>query len=228
MTIAMDDGWGGTGARGSAQPRLGLWIAASIIVHVLIVLAILIAPEPPDLTIADRESRDMPPVEVVSITELVRTAAPKPDFEVKTDRPDNALPPPARRIFEDESDLKARPDSPTHMGLEAIDPEAIREYLKKQEKSDRETVGTGMTWTTCSLLSPERRVLEPACDGLLIQRSLEPGVAASLQAPDDEVLEAIKRIQAQSPPPEPAKKDKVEDRSYRNEGDDYYGKRPWE
>ena len=114
-----------------------------------------------------------------------------------------------------------------------MDPRALEEFVKRNERAERETAGgPGSTWTTCSRLSPERRLLEPACDGLMLKRGEGPGVAASLEAPDAETLEAIAKL---NPPPTAqdeadaiGNSDRNTDRSYRNQADEVRGPLPWE
>ena len=115
-------------------------------------------------------------------------------------------------------------------GMQPIDPKAIQEFVKRNaDQEDAEQQGLGYTWATCSMLSPERRVMEPACDGLMLQRvpGDETGVAA-LMAPDKETLRAIKAYAPEKLPAINPEGDAAKDRTWRNESDDYYGKKPWE
>jgi len=224
------------------RPRQGGWrqlpLAAiiSIAVHVALVLGILITVAPEAWHLSDRAQYAFPAVEVVPATTIQHVRAPQPDFVVTTDHPSNALPPPVRRVFETPSDLVARPDSPTHItGMSAVDLKALEDFVRATEQAERTNPGQGWTWTTCSLLPPERRALEPACDGLLLKGRPNPdgpGVAVSLETPDGEVLAAIKRYEkSQDQKPKPNKtrgNDDSQDRSFRNESDDYFGPRPWE
>lgn len=220
------------------QPRERVWrqvplaTAISVVVHVLILIGILITIAPQAWHLADRMQQELPSVEVVPATVLQRVVAPEPDFEVKTDHPSNALPPPVRKPIDSDSDLVARPDSPTNIqGLSPIDIEALEKFVRATEQAEREHPGQGWTWTTCSLLPPERRALEPACDGLLLKATPHgDNVAVSLETPDGEVLAAIKRYEkSQENKPKPKKSpgyDEQKDRSYRDKSDDYFGERP--
>jgi hypothetical protein len=220
------------------QTRAGVWrqiplaTLVSILVHVLIVIAILATVAPEAWHLSDRMQQEMPAVEVVPATVLQRVVAPVPDFEVRADRPSNALPPPVRKPVDSDSDLIARPDSPTSVqGLSPVDINALERFVRATEQAERTHPGQGWTWTTCSLLPPERRALEPACDGLLLKA--KPGgdnIAVSLETPDGEVLAAIKRYEkGQEKKPQPKKPrgyDEQQDRSYHDKSDDYFGPRP--
>ncbi len=226
--------WTDTRAGAAARPQLPLWLVGSVLFHALLIALLLLGPDWRPMHLADRVVQDRPAVEVV-MTRLVRAATPTPSEEdIATDRPDNALPPPVRRIDTAPSELEARPDSPLAAGLQPIDPAAIREYLKRNaDKNNIADAGLGYSWATCSLLSPERRVMEPACDGLLLSTPPnDPTGVAVLMTPDAETLAAIARIN----PPRTAQdeadalgtRDTNTDRAFRNEGDSYYGPRPWE
>lgn len=218
MTAIGYEDWTRERAR-AARPQLSAWIAASVIAHLLVLLWLLLAPDLPPLTMSDRAVQDRPPVEVIALPPAPN-ATPLPD-DAKPDRP--VLHPPPRK-------LDATSDMPA---MESVDPRALQQFLDRQALRDKEARGGhGSTWTTCSLLSPERRVLEPACDGMLIQRSDTPGVAASLAPPDAETLAAIRKYN-----PEPTGQDIHDalgdsdpntDSSYRNQTDEVYGKMPWE
>ena len=232
MTALAYEQWAAAGPRENARPHFPLWAAASVLVHGLVIAWILAAPEPKPLSLSDRAVQDdRPPVQVV-VLPYAPTAAPRPDADVATDRPSNALPPPVRKLDE-ESDIAASPDAPPAGGFGPVEPRALEEFVRRNERAERETAGgPGSTWTTCSRLSPERRLLEPACDGLMLRRGEGPGVAASLQAPDAETLAAIAKL---NPPPTAqddadaiGNNDRNEDRSYRNPVDDSYGPLPWE
>lgn len=220
----LTDGKAGAGAR----PQLPLWIAGSILFHLVLIALLLIGPEWKPMRLSDRAVQDRPAVEVV-MTKLVRTTTPKPaDEDIATDRPDNALPPPVRKLAA-ESDLEARPDSPLAAGMQPIDPKAIREYVKRNADREAADSGLGYTWATCSMLSPERRVLEPACDGLMLRPPAnDPNGVAVLLEPDKETLRAIKAYAPEKPPAINPEGDAARDSAFRNEGDDYYGPKPWE
>ncbi|MFT3809732.1 MAG: hypothetical protein QM698_07420 [Micropepsaceae bacterium] len=220
--------WTDGRAGAEARPQLGYWIAGSILFHALLIALVLIGPDWKPMHLADRAVQDRPAVEVV-MTRLVQTTTPDPaDEEVKTDRPSNALPPPVRKL-DTQSDLQARPDSPLAGGLQPIDPDAVREYVKRNAPKNAPDNGLGYTWATCSMLSPERRVAEPACDGLMLQR--DPDSASGLlvlMAPDKETLRAIQAYAPETPPKINPEGDAAKDRTFRNESDEYYGPRPWE
>jgi hypothetical protein len=205
-----------------------LWIAGSILFHIVLLALLLIGPDWKPMHLADQSVQDRPAVEVV-MTKLVRTTTPTPaDEDVATDRPDNALPPPVRKI-DTQSDLEARPDSPVAAGLEPIDPKAIERFVKRNAEKEAADNGLGYTWATCSMLSPERRVLEPACDGLMLQPPPnDPNGVAVLMAPDKETLRAIQAYAPPKPPTINPEGDAAKDRAWRNESDEYYGKKPWE
>lgn len=212
----------------ASRPHLPFWIAGSILFHLLLIALLLIGPDWKPMRLSDRAVQDRPAVEVV-VTKLVRTATPVPaDEDIATDTPDNALPPPVRKL-DTQSDLQARPDSPLSAGVQPIDPKAIREYLRRNADAAPVENGLGYTWATCSMLSPERRVLEPACDGLLLQPPPgDPTGVASLMAPDAATLRAIKAYAPEKPPAINPEGDAAKDRAWRNDGDDYYGPKPWE
>ena len=225
--------WSDGAAGAASRPQLPLWIAGSILFHIVLIALLLIGPDWKPMHLSDRAAQDRPAIEVV-VTRLVRPATPTPaDEDIATDRPDNALPPPVRKL-DMQSDLEARPDSPLAAGLQPIDPKAIQEFVKRHAEPERTAQDSlGYTWATCSMLSPERRVMEPACDGLMLRRPPgdETGIAA-LMAPDAETLRAIKAY-APTPTAQDAAdalgtRDPNTDRAYRNEGDDYYGPKPWE
>lgn len=221
--------WTDGKAGADARPQLPLWIAGSILFHAVLIALLLMGPDWKPMHLSDRTVQDRPPVEVV-VTKLVRATTPAPaDDDIATDRPDNALPPPVRKL-DDKGETQARPDSPVAAGMQPIDPKAIQEFVKRNaDQEDAEQQGLGYTWATCSMLSPERRVMEPACDGLMLQRvpGDETGVAA-LMAPDKETLRAIKAYAPEKPPAVNPEGDAAKDRTWRNESDDYYGKKPWE
>jgi hypothetical protein len=83
-----------------------------------------------------------------------------------------------------------------------------------------------MTWATCSLLSPQRRVMETACDGFLLAHHAGSGVPVSLEAPDAETL--AKKFDKEKPIRKAVGEDSDRDTSYRDHSDDVYGKKPWE
>ena len=232
MTALAYEHWPQTGTRETAHPQLSLWAAASVLAHLLVVAWILASPEPEPMRMADHAVQDdRPPVQVV-VLPYAPTAAPEPNADITADRPSNALPPPVRKL-DAESDIAASPDAPPVGGVGPVDPRALEEFVKRNERAERETAGgPGSTWTTCSRLSPERRLLEPACDGLMLKRGEGPGVAASLEAPDAETLEAIAKL---NPPPTAqgeadaiGNSDRNTDRSYRNQADEVRGPLPWE
>lgn len=218
MTAIGFEDWTVERAR-KARPQLELWVAASVLVHLLVLAWILLAPDPPPLTLSDRAVQDRPPIDVVTLPPAPN-ATPLPD-DVKPDRP--VLHPPPRK-------LDAASDMPM---VESVDPRALQEFLDREALKDKEARGgQGSTWTTCSLLSPERRVLEPACDGLMIQRNPDTGMAATLAPPDAATLAAIQKYN-----PAPTAQDAADalrdydptpDGSYRNGADDVYGKMPWQ
>ena len=220
--------WTDGRAGAEARPHLPYWIAGSILFHLLLLALLMIGPDWKPMHLADSTVQDKPPVEVV-MTRLVRTTTPTPaDEDVKTDRPSNALPPPVRKL-DDKSDLLARPDSPLAGGLQPIDPDAVREFVRRNAQKDAPDNGLGYTWATCSMLSPERRVAEPACDGLMLKQ--DPDSAAGLlvlMAPDKETLRAIQAYAPEKPPKINPEGDAAKDRTFRNESDDYYGPKPWE
>lgn len=221
--------WTDGKAGAEARPQLPLWIAGSILFHIVLVALLLIGPDWKPMTLSDRAVQDRPPVEVV-MTKLVRTTTPKPsDEDVATDRPDNALPPPVRKL-DTQSDLEARPDSPIASGMQPIDPKAMEQYLRRNAQQDEKPdTGLGYTWATCSMLSPERRVMEPACDGLMLRsRPNDPTGVAVLMEPDKETLRAIKAYAPEKPPEINPEGDAAKDRTWRNESDEYYGGKPWE
>lgn len=228
MTALAYEQWAAAEPRENARPHFPLWAAASVLVHGLVIAWILAAPEPKPLSLSDRAVQDdRPPVQVV-VLPYAPTAAPRPDADVATDRPSNALPPPVRKL-DDESDLVARPDSPLAGGLQPIDPEALKEYVRRHAEKDEPENGLGYTWATCSMLSPERRVAEPACDGLMLRR--DPDSASGLlvlMAPDKETLRAINAYAPETPPKINSEGDAAKGRTFRNESDEYYGPRPWE
>jgi hypothetical protein len=232
VTAGAFEDWTDDRPRESVWRQIPLSAAISVIVHVLIVLAILATVAPEAWHLADRMQQEMPAVEVVPATVLERVVAPVPDFQVRTDRPSNALPPPVRKPVDSDSDLIARPDSPTNIqGLSPVDINALEQFVRATEQAERENPGQGWTWTTCSLLPPDRRALEPACDGLLLKaRPNGDNIAVSLETPDGEVMAAIKRYeksQAAVAKPDPKRnEDKTRDRSYRDKSDDYFGERP--
>lgn len=233
MTSFAYEDWSDRRARDNPRPGLPLWVALSVAAHALLLLGLLATRDQEPLTLADRAVRDRPPVEV-AMTPLQRLVAPMPDEEVQTDRPDNTLPPPVRKL-DDAGELRARPDSPTHLGLEAIDLKAMKRLQQaNQQKQDLTLPGMGDSWTTCSLMSPERRVMEPACDGLMLQlaRRRDGGLTATLRAPDGDTLRAIQKFERDREAERAAvARDEggaARDRSYRSEGDDYFGPRPWE
>lgn len=225
--------WTETRAGAESRPQLKLWIVGSVAFHALLIALLLLGPDWKPMHLADRAVQERPVVEVV-LTKVVKAATPVPsDEDIATDRPDNALPPPVRKI-DTQSDLQARPDSPLAAGLDPIDPKAIREFVERQAKKDKlEQEARGQTWATCSMLSPERRVLEPACDGLLLKPpSEDPTGLAVLQAPDAATMAAIEKYNpartAQDEADALGTRDTNTDRAFRNEGDDYYGGKPWE
>jgi hypothetical protein len=234
VTAGAFEDWTDGRTREGVWRQIPLATVVSIVLHVLVIVAILITVAPEAWKLSDRVQQEMPAVEVIPATTLQRVVAPTPDFEVSTDRPSNALPPPVRKPIPSQSDLIARPDSPTNIqGLSPVDINALEQFVRATELAEREHPGQGWTWTTCSLLPPDRRALEPACDGLLLKA--RPGgdnVAVSLETPDGEVLAAIKRYEKSlDKKPQPKKtrgEDESRDRSYRNESDDVYGPRPWE
>lgn len=229
--LAYED-WADTRERRSFRDSTTLWIAASILVHLALFAWILASPDFEPMSMSDETMLDRPAVEVVMV-QLERRPAPPPDADVTTDEPDSALPPPVRELNRP-SDLQIPPGS----DIGTIDPRALNAYVKRLEELEAEVAGQGATWKACSLLSPERRVLEPACDGLLLQRGEGPGVAASLVSPDGEVMAAIKRIEDADPKAKAKRngnprevsvgEDNREDRSFRNESDDRFGPAPWE
>ncbi len=233
MTAIAFEQWTDQRAGATARPQLKLWIVGSVTFHALLIALLLISPDWKPMHLSDSAAQDRPAVELV-VTRLVKTATPEPaEEDIATDRPSNALPPPVRKL-DVQSDLEARPDSPLAAGVQPIDPKAIREYVKRNTQDTAiDESGLGYTWATCSMLSPERRVLEPACDGLLMKPvpGDETGVAA-LMEPDAATLRAIKAYA----PPRTAQddadamkgRDANKDRAYRNESDDYYGGKPWE
>lgn len=229
MNVIAFQQWTDGRASAEARPHLPWWIAASVIFHIVLIALLLIGPNWKPMHLADRAVQDKPPVEVV-MTKLVRTTTPKPaDEDIATDKPDNALPPPVRKL-DTQSDLEARPDSPLTSGMQPIDPKAMKDYLRLHaEKEAPDDKGLGYTWATCSMLSPERRVLEPACDGLMLQPPPnDPSAVAVLMAPDKETLRAINAYAPEKPPAINPEGDAAKDRAFRNEGDDYYGPKPWE
>lgn len=225
--------WSDEQTTSKGRPQLTLWVGGSILFHALLFALLLLGPDWKPMRPAEQAQQGREPVEVV-LTQLVRASTPTPsDEDVATDRPDNTLPPPVRKI-DTQSELQARPDSPLAAGLEPIDPKAIREFVKRNAEMDRQDRDPfGHSWATCSMMSPERRVLEPGCDGLLLRPPPgdETGLAV-LQAPDAATLAAIQKFN----PPRTAQddanamkgRDSNTDRAFRNEGDDYYGPRPWE
>lgn len=221
--------WTEARAGAAARPQLPLWIAGSVLFHALLIALLLLGPEWKPMHLSDRAVDDRPAVEMV-MTRLVPTSTPTPDDEdIATDRPSDALPPPVRRIDTAPSELEARPDAPVAAGLQPIDPAAIREYVKRHAERDTAKDGLGYTWMTCSMLSPERRVLEPACDGLMLQPPPnDPMGVAVLMAPDRETLRAIQAYAPEKAPAINPEGDAKGDRAFRNESDDYYGPKPWE
>lgn len=228
MTAIAFQSWTEPRAGAEARPRLKAWIVGSVAFHAVLIALLLLSPDWRPMHLSDRAADDRPAVEVV-MTRLVKTATPTPsDEDIATDRPSDALPPPVRKL-DTQSDLEARPDSPLAAGVQPIDPRAIREYVKRHApEAAIDQSGLGYSWATCSMLSPERRVLEPACDGLLMkQMPGETGIAA-LMAPDAATLRAIKAYAPKAEPPPNPEGDAKNDRAFRNESDDYYGPRPWE
>lgn len=221
--------WTSGRAGAEARPQLPLWIAGSILFHIVLIALLLIGPDWKPMHLSDRAAQDRPPVEMV-VTKLVRSTTPKPaDDDIATDRPDNALPPPVRKLDE-KGEMEARPDSPIAAGLQPIDPKAIQEYVKRNaDPKEADNQGLGYTWATCSMLSPERRVMEPACDGLMLRPTPnDPTGVASLMEPDKETLRAIKAYAPEKPPAINPEGDAAKDRTWRNESDEYYGGKPWE
>ena len=222
MTALSYQDWSGETPRDNARPQLPLWAALSILAHLLIVAWILMAPDPEPMTMADRSIQDRPAIDIVALPPAPVDATPLPD-NVTPDRP--TLTPPPRKL-DPTSDMPAVP-------RDIVDPRALEEFLRRQALRDKETAGgQGSTWTTCSLLSPERRLLEPACDGMMIKPGSAPGVAASLQPPDAATLAAIQKFNkprtAQDEADAIGDNDTNTDGSYRNQTDEVYGKMPWE
>lgn len=223
MTAGTYEGWAEGPQRDRALGRLPFWIAASIVTHIAVILFLLLQPDPPPLTIAEREVRDRPPVEMVTLPPpppIERMPAP----EARADRP-TLLDPPRLR--------QPRPDGPIPLSdLEPIDPRAIERFLAREALRARENEGgLGNSWTACSLLSPERRAMEPACDGMLLQYSGDPARGALLTAPDAEMTELIRKLGLEEQRRARAQavgEDASRDRSYRDQSDDYYGPKPWE
>ena len=222
MTALSYQDWSGNAPRDNARPQLPLWAGLSILVHLLIAAWILMSPKPQPMTMADRAIQDRPAVDVVTLPPAPVNATPLPE-NVTPDHP--ALTPPPRKL-DATSDVQAVP-------RDVVDPRALQEFLDRQALKDKEAAqGHGSTWTTCSLLSPERRLLEPACDGMMIKPGSAPGVAASLQPPDAATLAAIQKFNkprtAQDEADALGDNDPNTDGSFRNQTDDVYGKFPWE
>jgi hypothetical protein len=218
VTLAAYQDWAGEPPRRDGRPQLALWVAGSVLVHLLIAAWILMSADPPELTMANRAVQDRPAVEVVLLPPGP-DATPAPDV---TPDPPRLSPP-----------LRKAPVATDLSTVEAVDPQVLEEFLRREALRDKEAAGgQGSSWTTCSLLSPERRVLEPACDGLMLQRGAGPGVAASLQPPDGETLKAIQKFNAPRTAQDDADalgaNDTNSDGSYQNQTDDYYGGMPWQ
>lgn len=200
--------------RPRAQPGLMLWIGGSLALHVMILLWILIQPERPPMTLSDSTVRDKPPVEIVQVTPR-STVASMPEPVAIADTPKLELPP-VHRVKDGTFDI--------------VDPIALQRFLAREAAREKvQDGGMGDSWTTCSLMSPERRALEPACDGYRLARA-PGGVAVTLQAPDGEVLAAAKKYDKDfdKPDPTPAGENNTNDRSYRDQSDDVFGPKPWE
>ena len=58
--------------------------------------------------------------------------------------------------------------------------------LHQQATSQAKTQdgGSGFSWSTCSLMTPEQRAMMPACDGQMLEHHAGSGVAVSLTAPE--------------------------------------------
>ena len=96
MTAGAFEDWTDGQPRESVWRQIPLSVAVSVLVHVLVIFAILITVAPEAWHLSDRMQQEMPAVEGVPVTTLQRVVAPQPDFQVRTDRPSNALPPPVR------------------------------------------------------------------------------------------------------------------------------------
>lgn len=205
--------------RASRQPGLAGWIAASVAVHVLIIIWILTQIAPDWLTLSDHDSQDRRPVEMVQLQAppaVAHMQTPTPT----ADQPRLELPPVHRS---------------TNPAIQTMDAATMMRLLNQQATSQDRTQdgGAGFSWSTCSLMSPEQRAMMPACDGqMLAAHRVGNSVAVSLEAPDGATLELVKKFEKEAAAkaltaPGHAD-DKNKDRSYRDPSDDRYGPKPWE
>ncbi len=217
-------------SRAQPRDRMAMWIVSSLAIHLCLLVWLFVIKDRLDLQLNDHTSQDERPAVQVVVLAQAPNATPRPDDNPATDRPSNALPPPVRKI-DPTSDLRGSADAPPIAGMAPVDADALEAFVAKSEKAEKEISGSpGLSWTTCSRLSPERRVLEPACDGLMLKRGDGTTVAASLQPPDAATLAAIQKYN----PPRTAQdehdalgtRDRNADTSYSNPADSVYGKLP--
>lgn len=194
----------------SAQPGLAWWIGASLALHALALLWLLLQPDQDPMRLGERSIKDKPPIEIVQLKPLdpARMAEPK----AIADKPQLDRPPP-----------RVQPRGE----IEVVDPAVLMRFLASEAaREKREDGGAGMSWATCSLLPAQRRVMEPACDGFLLTHRAEAGIAVSLEAPGREEL--VKKFEKEKPVRKAVGEDSDRDTSYRDQSDDYHGPKPWE
>lgn len=195
-----------------SQPDLAWWIAASIALHLLALLWLLLQPDTGTLTMSDRAVQDRPPVEMVQVRPMDPSKLEEP--QAIADRPHLEMPPVHRQAVGE---------------YQIVDPVQLQRFLAKEAaRENAADGGAGMSWATCSLLAPQRRVMEPACDGMLLAHHAGAGVAVSLEAPDSETLAAIKKFQKEEATRKSVGDDNENDRSYRDHSDEVFGPKPWE
>lgn len=230
----MSEGWSFAAAERPMRlrevyPHWKRLAAGSLGLHTFAFLLMFIVVTQPFFIGDPSETQRRPPVNAVSLPKPIAEAPPKAD-EVQVDAPERALPPPARRRDPERAAFQGADVLGPVSGIEPIDPRQIERFVQRErERESLARAGYGTHFSTCSLLPPERRLLEPACDGLLLARSPVPGVPATLRPPDAATLALIRRFEQEAPPDAPTSEgEAANDRSYRDPVEERLGKRPWE
>jgi hypothetical protein len=209
--------------------RLWPWLGVSLLAHaIFFVWVVTFQWSAMVRFVADEDRR----VDVVAVV-----IPPSPPLEVQRppdpeiDRPDLGTPP-ARRTPAEEAELRPSPEVPPALGLEPFDPRQLERLAREIERQQRLEASQGVpggSFRDCSMLTPERRLLEPACDGLLLAYTGRPDVPVALVAPDSEIQRAINAAQDTArASTERARRETREGDAIRNDADDRFGPRPWE
>ncbi len=213
---------------------LGVWIAASVAAHVLLVVWVLAARWSPMSWVSPDETReiDLRPIDVVQLPNDVPAVPRPPDPEV--DRPALGMPP-ARRTEIQAGPLRPSPAIPPALGVEPFDPRQLERLVNRVQEQERAAEAlSGGSFRDCSLLSPERRALEPGCDGAMLAYSSRTARGFAFVAPAGEAAATIAAQNAQAaferrreerPPTDGPD---AENAAIRNDADDRFGPRPWE